>query len=371
MRLLMTADAVGGVWTYALDLAGALAPLGVTTALAVLGPPPAADQQAQAAAVPGLSLRQTGLPLDWLATKPEAVFAAGAALAALARAEGVDLLHLNSPALAAGQAGGFGCPVVATCHSCLATWWEAVRGGPLPADFTWRTALLRQGYAAADALTAPSHAFAEATARCYGLARPPAVVRNGRPPSRPAAPPAGAPARFALTAGRLWDAGKNLDTLDRAAARLSWPVLAAGPLRGPEGSEAAPRHVRPLGRLDATALSAWMGAAPVFVSLARYEPFGLAVLEAAQAGCALVLADIPSFRELWEGAALLVPATEAGRAAEALAHLLDDPAASARMGALARERARRYSADAMAAGMLGIIQPLLARSGPRREAAFA
>ena len=40
-RLLMTADAVGGVWTYALDLAAGLAPFGVETTLAVLGPAPA------------------------------------------------------------------------------------------------------------------------------------------------------------------------------------------------------------------------------------------------------------------------------------------------------------------------------------------
>ena len=37
-HLLMTADAVGGVWTHALELAAALAPLGVRTTLAVLGP---------------------------------------------------------------------------------------------------------------------------------------------------------------------------------------------------------------------------------------------------------------------------------------------------------------------------------------------
>ena len=38
MKLLMTADRVGGVWQYATDLARALAPLGVETVVAVLGP---------------------------------------------------------------------------------------------------------------------------------------------------------------------------------------------------------------------------------------------------------------------------------------------------------------------------------------------
>ena len=57
-------------------------------------------------------------------------------------------------------------------------------------------------------------------------------------------------------------------------------------------------------------ISEQLGARPIFVSVARYEPFGLAVLEAAQAGCALVLSDIPTFRELWGGAALFVPAND-------------------------------------------------------------
>ena len=38
-----------------------------------------------------------------------------------------------------------------------------------------------------------------------------------------------------------------------------------------------------------------MSRAAIFFSPALYEPFGLGVLEAAARGCALVLADIPSF----------------------------------------------------------------------------
>ena len=55
---------------------------------------------------------------------------------------------------------------------------------------------------------------------------------------------------------------------------------------------------------------------PIFVSVSRYEPFGLAVLEAAHAGCALVLSDIPTFRELWQGAASFVIAAGSAAATE-------------------------------------------------------
>ena len=47
MKVLMTTDAVGGTWAYALELADALAEHDVEVALAVMGPPPADDQQAE------------------------------------------------------------------------------------------------------------------------------------------------------------------------------------------------------------------------------------------------------------------------------------------------------------------------------------
>jgi hypothetical protein len=120
------------------------------------------------------------------------------------------------------------------------------RGQPLPPDFAWRARLVARGCADADALLAPTAAFAAATARFYGLPGPPAVVRNGRRPP-PAAARGAAP--FAFTAGRLWDEGKNLRALDRAAARLagSVPVLAAGPTEGPGGARVALGHVQTLG----------------------------------------------------------------------------------------------------------------------------
>jgi len=98
---------------------------------------------------------------------------------------------------------------------------------------------------------------------------------------------------------------------------------------------------------------------PVFASAALYEPFGLAVLEAAQAGCALVLADIPSFRELWGEAAVFVPPESPQAIAAALAALLDAPDRAAALGAAARHRSARYTLAAMAEGMLGVYRTLL------------
>jgi glycosyltransferase involved in cell wall biosynthesis len=164
-----------------------------------------------------------------------------------------------------------------------------------------------------------------------------------------------------FTAGRLWDEGKNIALLDRAAARLSVPVLAAGPTEGPNGARIALSHIRPLGGLSPTDVAQHLAAKPIFVSPARYEPFGLAVLEAAQAGCALVLSDLPTFRELWEGAALFVAPEDESALAAAIESLTADQALQDSLGAKASEHARRYSVDRMVEGIVAVYRGALAR----------
>jgi glycosyltransferase involved in cell wall biosynthesis len=360
LRVLMTADAVGGVWQYALDLAGGLRAHGVETTLAVLGPVPSADQQRRAEAS-GVKLVQTGLPLDWTADKRDEVEEAGRAIARLAAALEPDIVHLNAPALAASA--NFSSPVVSVCHSCVATWWQAVRGGPLPEAFVWRTDLVRQGYQAASTLLAPTSAFAHATALCYDLAKAPHVVRNGRRTLRDSHR-GGSSKTFVFTAGRLWDEGKNLAGIDRAAARLAIPVVAAGPLHGPNDARVEARHVAALGRLSDADVARYLSARPIFLSAARYEPFGLAVLEAAQAGCALVLSDIPTFRELWDGAAVFVSPDDDRGMAAAVERLAGDAEERNRMGEAARSKAAAYNVEAMSAGVLSAYRSVLSTKNP-------
>lgn len=352
LRVLMTVDAVGGVWTYALDLAAALRPLGIETVLAVLGPAPS---DAQRAAAKDVRLVETGLDLDWLAPDEAAVRETARAVAALARRERVDLIQLNQPALAAEP---MPVPVVAAVHSCVATWWAAVEQGPLPEAFAWQTALVRAGLARADAVVCPSTAFAEAVRAIYHLPVAPEVVPNGR---RAADVPTATTADHAFTAGRLWDRGKNLAVLDRAAASLSAPLLAAGPVEAPHGERVALERIEALGQLGADQVTAQLARRPVFVSAARYEPFGLAVLEAAQAGCALVLSDIPTFRELWSDAATFVDADDADGFARAITALIADPDTREAEGAAARGRSSRFTAEAMARGMADLFRATLDR----------
>jgi glycosyltransferase involved in cell wall biosynthesis len=356
----MSADAVGGVWTFALDLAKGLVPFGVQTTIAVVGPMPAGGPREAARAVPGLSVLPTGLPLEWTAPDAGAVKEAGQRLASLASDGKADVVQLNAAGYAAEAS--FAAPLVIACHSCVATWWRAVRGGPLPEDFAWRSELTAKAYGRADALVAPSRAFAAATAEAHQLAAPPVTVHNGREPLVKGGPESKRPS-FIFTAGRLWDDGKNVAALDRVASRLALPVLAAGPVSGPNGAIIELKNLRTLGALAPPEIGRWLRTRPIFASLALYEPFGLSVLEAAQAGCPLLLSDIPTFRELWDKAALFVDPADDAAITAAVAQLVGDADLRSRLVARARERAASLSVDAMARGWLAIY------AGLRGEAA--
>jgi glycosyltransferase involved in cell wall biosynthesis len=346
-RVLLTTDAVGGVWVYAMELALILSQLTVEVVLVVLGPRVSSAQAAEAAALPGVMLAETGLPLDWMAASREVLDRTAAALAVLAREYEVELIQLHSPAWAASCP--WPAPVIAVTHSCVGTWWRAVRGdGPLPADFAWRIAAVRAGLLAADAVIAPTQAFAGLTRQVYGLHRPIQVVHN----ARSATTLAFGFRAGVLAAGRLWDEAKNIATLDAAAAMLPGvPVAAAGPLRGPHGAAVSLAAITALGALDARSMAAAMASARIFASPSVYEPFGLAVLEAAQAGLPLVLADIPTFRELWEGAAMFLPPTAPAAWSEALRRLHERPLECQERGERARKRAARYGIGQFTASM--------------------
>jgi glycogen(starch) synthase len=351
-RILMTTDTVGGVWTYALELARGLAGTDVETTLAILGPAPSAAQLNDARNVLGLTIIETGFPLDWSAgVDATEIEQSAAGLAELASNIRADAVHLNSPIFASGAR--FPVPVVGVCHSCLATWWRAVMGdAPLPAEFAWRDELLNLGYQRCQALVAPSVAFATATGAAHRLAEKPIVVHNGRDTHY--RPPSPEPATSIFTSGRLWDSGKNARTLDQAASLLNAPIYAAGPLAGPDGQMTRFNHLRALGKLTDHQIAERLASRPIFVSVSRYEPFGLAVLEAARAGCALVLSDIPTFRELWRDAASFVPAEEPAAIAAALQDLLEQPDRRRQQGMEAAKQAAVYSVARMTARMLAI-----------------
>ena len=345
-RILMTVDAVGGVWRYALDLARGLSQRRVETVFVGVGPEPDAAQRVEAERLG--QLRWLDLPLDWMAREAAELQQVPGAIAALAHEVGADLIHLNLPSQAAGIVTDL--PVVAVSHSCVVTWFDIVRGADVPESWNWQRRLNRAGLLRADAVVAPSRAHADLLARCYDGLRAVEVVPNavGRAPAPAAKQP------YAYAAARWWDEGKNAAGFDAAAASTDWPVLAFGAVEGPSGQRIELRHARSMGQVDHAHLREAAAAAGIFVSPSLYEPFGLAALEAAQAGAALVLADIPSYRENWSGAALFADPRDPGALAAAMNRLAGDADLRSQLAAAARARVARFTPERQADAMLAV-----------------
>jgi glycosyltransferase involved in cell wall biosynthesis len=356
MRVVMTIDAVGGVWRYGVDLARHLGEAGIACLLVGCGPEPSAAQQEDCRGLNNVALRWSGLPLDWMVADAAALADVPRTLLTMVRDWRADLLHLNLPSQAVGVADGI--PVVAASHSCLATWWRAVKVGELPRDWRWQQELTGRGLRRADVIMVPTISHGAATTEVYGSLAQLEIVPNATNPqiSHYAKQP------FVLAAGRWWDEGKNAALADAAAALSHWPVRLAGALNGPNGSPGALRHAEILGPLSSGAMQEQMSRAGIFFSPALYEPFGLAVLEAAAHGCALVLADIPTFRELWTDAALFVAASDSAGFSAAINHLADHPTEREILAQRAIARAAEFTYARQVEGIQRVYAKALATS---------
>jgi glycosyltransferase involved in cell wall biosynthesis len=213
-------------------------------------------------------------------------------------------------------------------------------------------------------VVAPSVFVAESLARWYGYTDVVRLVPNGVGDLTEGM----RPARIydALIAGRLWDPAKNLKTYVEAVAGLPGrSFAAAGPLAQPgESSPAPPEHLRYLGTLSRAALRAALARSRILVAPSIYDPFGLVPVEAALAGCCLVLGDIPSYRDLWGESAVYVEPRQPEALRQIIASLLDDAPRRTSLAEAARSRARaRYTADRMVASYLQIYQRTALRYG--------
>jgi glycosyltransferase involved in cell wall biosynthesis len=348
----MTADAVGGVWTYATALASALAAKGADVHLVTMGPAPRRDQRAMISAT-SVHLVQSPLALEWEDPEGDDVAAARHFFREIEAQLEPDVVHLNSFREAAFE---WTCPVVIGAHSCVNSWAIACNDTAWLSAARWQhhTKSVAAGLHRARAWVCPSQTFHDAISDLYRPRSPGFVIWNGVAAT---AAPANQREDFILAAGRMWDSAKNLSVLARVGGEQDWPVLVAGPTAEAVGPGSA---VQLLGQVSHADLFRLMQRAAVFVSPALYEPFGLSVLEAASAGCALVLSDIPTFRELWNDAALFVDPKDSNALHCVLAELSADPRKRTLLQQAAFARSRRYSLRRMVDTYVALYQRLLA-----------
>jgi glycosyltransferase involved in cell wall biosynthesis len=332
-RVLMTADAISGVWTYALELADALAPEGIEVILATMGPLPDDVRLAEARRVSNLELVSTPLKLEWMDDPWNDVAQAGRWLLDLERRYRPDLIHLNGfchgtlPTQAKRLVVG---------HSCRLSWWQAVKGAPAPVGFEEYRVRVRRGLFGADLVVAPSMAALRSLQQQYGSFYGGRVIPHAIRQERfwP-----GKKQPMIIGGARPWDPAENTAALIRVRGSLPWRMYLAGPIAAPGGEPVPVDRLVALGPLSRGELAAWLSVSAIYAAPSRHDPSGLAVLEAALSGCALVLGDIPSTRELWRDAAELVPPGDAKTLAATLLRLIADPIALLNRQRVARTRA--------------------------------
>lgn len=352
-RILTTADAVGGVWRYAVDLGRALNARGLHTVVVVMGPPPSGAQRREAQDA-GLELIERPYRLEWMPDPWTDVARAGEWLLDLERTVEPSLVHLNGYAHAALP---WRAPAMVVAHSCVRSWWRAVKREPAPPEVDRYSAAVKDGLTAADAVIAPTAAMGQALQTEYGVPRRVTVIPNGAP--RSSGDPWNGKAHVVLAAGRAWDEAKNIRTVCESAASIPWPVYVAGDRRSPSGDECDLGGVTLLGRLQPSDMAEWYRRASIYALPAAYEPFGLSVLEAAAAGCALVLGDIPSLRENWDEAAVFVAPGDPMALSEAVRSLIASTELRRDLARRAYARAANFSIDRTADRYLDVYQSLI------------
>ena len=338
-------------WTYALGLCASLQKDGVDFTLAVLGGPLTDPQRAQLRMLNNVRVCESSYRAEWQTDDAIEIARAGEWLLDMADRYDVDIVHLNEFA-----------------HAALP--WRvrplvtALRGDPPEHILARASAGVRQ----AGALVATNRTALESVQSRCGRAPLAWVVPFGRSISTPVVRNK---EQLIAASGSYDSSAHNLPALARVAPRLSWPVFMLTNAPTVTALNVPLVNVHFLGQLSTNDRMAVLARAGIFVCAARAAGTELDVLEAAHAGCALVLGDVPELREEWDRHAMFVDPDDDESLHGAVTFLMRDIDARTDLASRARRRAATFSPDRAAAAYLAIYIELALRSIGLRSASQA
>ena len=345
MHVLVTTDSITSSWTYARELVTGLVTRGVRVTLVSFGEIPLPNQTSWMDHLHGLDYRPTAFRLEWMHEAEEDLPESSAFLLSLVQELRPDVLHLNQ--FCYGNLP-VDVPRVVMAHGDLITWSQAVHDRPqqTPRSLNWYCRMVLNGLSAADAVVAPSGWMLDRICDCYMQPRRGEVIFPGRNPIF--FNPYVSKDNCVLAVGRLVDAGKQVFLLTQQQHPL--PVCIVGaeqtvpmpriPIRADVKVATQETSVAIRGPQTDAQLRALYSRASIYAATSRYEPLGMATLEAAFSRCAIVANDIPSYREIWGDAALYFRANDAVSLADNIRLLNEDPAMRRAYAELAYSRAR-------------------------------
>ncbi|MDT0676652.1 glycosyltransferase family 4 protein [Autumnicola musiva] len=338
----MTTDTVGGVWTYTVELCRALIKHDIEVHLAAMGSWPSEAQEKEAFHLPNVVLYKSDYKLEWMQDPWEDVQKAHKWITSIYQTVHPDLVHFNNYA----HIDNFwSCPIVTVFHSCVQTWWQAVKGTGAPASWNRYTGIVKNSLNTSDVVVSPTESLLKKAVDTHNISCRTEVIHNGREINFSKEIEK---ENFILCMGRIWDEAKNLKSLSGIAKNLPWPVYIAGNNTDPNtGVKVEIENVHFLGSLSPNEAKDLMARAAIFASPTKYEPFGLAILEAAKAGCALALSNIDTLVELWDATATFFDPENPRETENKILALIEDKNYREQLSAKSKERSKRYSLQKM------------------------
>jgi glycogen synthase len=361
MHILVTADTLGGVWTYTRELVTGLIRHGEQVTLVSFGDIPAAAQTQWMDGLPNLDYRPTAFKLEWMLDSEADMVASAQYLEAVIEETNPDVLHVSQ-----FYYGALNCdvPCVVVAHSDVVSWWAAVHKKMPPETewLRWYRQVVARGLGEATTVVAPSRWMLDQIELHYGKLASTSVIHNGRTPTL--FNPHMSKDENIVTVGRLWDSGKNVSLL--LQQEMPVPVHIVGSDRHPElhgkmlavEELSANVHLEP--EQDERQIVHTLARAGIYAATSQYEPFGLAPVEAALSRCAVVASDIPTFRELWGDAAIFFRNNDAASLFQAIESLQGDPSLRRLKGNLAYQHAlQNFTSARMVNGYLRLYEALV------------
>jgi glycogen synthase len=363
VHVLITADTVGGVWIYVRELVTGLARRGVRVTLVSFGEIPHPGQTQWMDDLPGLDFRPTAFALEWMHDVQADMVASQSFLQSLIDEVKPDLLHFNQYYYGAIESD---LPRIVVAHSDVISWWLAVHGHEPPATkwLDWYRKMIGRSLAHASRVVAPSRTALDSLLRNYSSPALTSVIYNGRTPHL--FNPHITKEDCVVSVGRIWDSGKQVTLLCQQNPPIDAYIV--GSDRHPDASlraeaslgTAALPNLHFKGEQTEAQLRQLYGRAAMYAATSRYEPFGLAPVEAALSRCALVANDIPSFHELWGDAALYFDTNNARSLVTAIERLRSNPDLRQQLGNRAYQRALlRFTASRMVADYMALYEALV------------
>lgn len=364
MRVLVTADTVGGVWTYTRELVTGLVRRGVEVVLVSFAHIPEPRQLSWVEGLRNVDYRPTAFKLEWMQESAEDIEASTDYLLGVIRETCPDLAHFNQFCYGAMD---IDLPKIVVAHSDVVSWWEAVNGTEPPDSdwIRWYRELVQKGLDGATTVLAPSRWMLSQVEKHYGPRANRRVIYNGRNPQSFNAH--ADKEDLVLTVGRLWDPAKQVSLL--AKCDCGWPSVIAGETQHPDQAYRTDSSrivcegmVELKGKQTAEQLQSLFARAAIYAATSRYEPFGLAPVEAAFSRCAIVANDIPTFRELWGETACYFRTDDVNDMHDAITVLRNDRMLRRQRAELAYQRARRhFTADRMVDEYLDLYESSVGR----------